>query len=391
MRKKAPHALVAFACCAVCIILGIRLWYGEPINAKPMPLPSLQSPTNGGDEVLSAALAKERAIIQPAREAREVPKGESSKETYNRFAARHKKMRKYQERQLSWSKPSGFEWDAACGYLQTRLLALCQPDDAEELALNTVESPQATQDDIIFGVKVLGVLAATGRPASQTALLKLIASNVNTPVVAAALDCLTSSDREGRYRDIYWSKCLEKSFEAIEFGPYWADQQTKVAIAQIHKELNTPAATNFYSKEAMERMAILESPSRSDQLDQLIADPWEFNERSAAAAYREPWALRMVQLSPTPETLSILRRRLDRGESEAAKSGNGPVGSTQRGYQDETHDRLYDECLLAYHVLGGKLNEIESARLEYYGYLGNPRERLNAMLAEDSSAKPKGK
>jgi hypothetical protein len=45
-----------------------------------------------------------------------------------------------------------------------------------------------------------------------------------------------------------------------------------------------------------------------------------------------------------------------------------------------TRDPFFDEVLVAFLSLGGKPNELETKRLTYYGYLGDPRARLQALL-----------
>jgi hypothetical protein len=298
---------------------------------------------------------------------------------------RHKAVLRNQPHS-AWSKKSGFEWDLAHGYLQARLLALCYPQEVEEAVLATLGNSQSTTEDVIFCTKVLGVLASQARPSSEAALLRVIESTKDETVIATALDCLMSHDRQGRYRAIYWSKCAEGVLRAFEFGPYWLDQQTKQTLTQIYERENTPSSPDFYSREALKRMAILESPERSSKLDRLVGDSWA-EQKSDDAQWQERWALRVVQITPSPETIGILRRRLERDESEAAGGVLGPLGPTQSGYMFATRDINFDEALLAYVALGGTPNETETIRLRYYGYLGDPKERLEALLAEDQPSK----
>src|SRR5262249_41150237 len=102
---------------------------------------------------------------------------------------------------------------------------------------------------------------------------------------------------------------------------------------------------------------------------------------------RQRWALRVVQKNPTPETIDCLRRRLESGESQAASEGKWTVGPTEQGYMESTRDLYFDEVLLTYFSLGGQLNETESTRLRFFGYLGEPKERLEALLAKDQQSK----
>jgi hypothetical protein len=295
---------------------------------------------------------------------------------------RHKSVRRNQPN-LAWSNKCGFEWDLGQGYLQARLLAFCSPQEVEEAAISTLENPQSALDDIIFATRVLGVLGSQGRLSAEAALLKLVNSKKDESLIATTLDCLMSYDKEGRNRAIYWTKCEEGVLRAFEVGPYWVDGQTKQTLSVIYDRKNTPSSPDFYSREALKRMAILESPDRTSKLDQLVGYAWSQEERPDDVQWQEQWALRVVQFSPTPETIAILRTRLERDEAEAAGGDLGPVQPTQSGYQLATRDKYFDDALLTYSALGGKLNEKERSRLHHYGYLGDPKERLAELMANE--------
>jgi hypothetical protein len=195
-----------------------------------------------------------------------------------------------------------------------------------------------------------------------------------------------SYDKEGRHRAIYWTKCSERQFDAFEYGPYWVDQQTKQVLTQINEKYDTPSTPDYSSREALARMAILESPQRARTLDQLISDSWDRKERPQDANLRQGWALRVARFNPTDRTVEFLRRRLDRDEVVAmgVEIADGqPLPSTHPGYCHAARDDYYDEALLTYVALGRQPNATETLRLRYYGYLGDPKERLEALLAED--------
>jgi hypothetical protein len=275
----------------------------------------------------------------------------------------------------------------ADGFLQARLLALCYPEDVETFILTVLGNPQSEPREILFCAKLLGVLAGKGKSSSEMSLVKIL-ETTEPNIVAAALDALLSQDREGRHRGLYWKKCSEGVLEAFEYGPFWTDGQTKQILNQIFERDNTPDSPAFYSREALDRMTILESADRAALLDQLIRDVWE-SPRAPNADFRQSWALRVVGMNPTPRTLELLRQRLTTDESQVSRfyveGSINPPGATRPGYQDDTGDTHFDLALLTYWRLGGKLNEFETVRLQYYGYLGDPKERLDVLLAEMTS------
>ena len=128
-------------------------------------------------------------------------------------------------------------------------------------------------------------------------------------------------------------------------------------------------------------MSILESSSRAESLEKLVSGPGEQGYPEGATPEREDWALKALRLNPGPKTLEVLKMRLQRVEESAIVRGTSkfePDPPTHPNYPLWV-DTFYDKLLVAYHELGGKLNEIETARLTQFGYLGDPKERLQAL------------
>ncbi len=276
----------------------------------------------------------------------------------------------------------GMGRDLLSGFAQGRLLALCEPDESERLALDILKNPQADRQDVLYAIRILGVLAALGRGAAETALIGLTRGE-DPVIVPLALEGLFAYDKTGRNRSFYWAACTSGPREAFGCGPYWPDAQTRQFLENRRDRFAAEKRADYRSKESLERMAILESSERSKALEDLLAGP-NVNAPPAPgwSQPRESWALNVVQKDPPPGILDAFRKRLDRGELAVVKTRleGAQIDPTHPGYCMATRDPFFDEVLVAFLSLGGKPNELETKRLTYYGYLGDPRARLQALL-----------
>src|SRR6185295_2025874 len=369
MRKaKTPFVLASAAIVIVCGALLIRLKLHPSAASKELHS-SAKAPRIGESSATGAAL-------QPGNEAsprESLSENEAgyAKATFTLLVDRHRSARiRLQEAALhsAWSgSHRSFGWEKAYGHVQARLLALCYPNEVESMTLKIIEDPQSSSDDLIFASRVLGVLASKGSSLAETSLMKLI-QGTNPEVVADALDELHSCDKDGKHRALYRVKCSEGMSQAFWSGPYWVDSQTKQTLTMIFERKSTRTDKDFASQEALERMGILESPDRSQRLEQLAsyrADPTDI---TAKRMRWQNWALRVLELEPTENTLEILRRRLEEGEVKAARMFIGesvpfePVDPQHPAYSTVTEDQFYDQVLLTYQALGGKLNPIQVRR-----------------------------
>jgi len=383
-RVKLPFLIAVVAILALSSFLVLNLTHRHPPvhattkNTGGADLRNVRLPSPSPVEKYAPSEAQDKQSQTSAP-------GESSKRSYSLLIVRHRSARK-RLAGVHEDNRSGFAWDTAYGYTQARLLALCYPSEVETLALETVKDNQATLDDLIFSAKILGILAAQGRKAAEVGLVGLLESTKNGEIIATALDSLMSYDKEGRHRGIYWSKCSQGQLDAFEYGPYWVDRQTKQVLMEIKEKRDSPNAPHYYVREALARMDILDSPDRAAKMDSFIADSWDPKERPENALLRQNWALRVCQFSPTDRTLELLRHRLDRDEGIAlgvpVRPNGQPAPSTNPGYAQAAGDDHFDQVLLTYLALGGRPNETESARLRHYGYLGDPKERLEALLKD---------
>jgi hypothetical protein len=147
------------------------------------------------------------------------------------------------------------------------------------------------------------------------------------------------------------------------------------------------ANLSFLAKEGLARLAILQSPDRDAKLDAILQSTYGESSRDSEGIHRQEWALREIEIAPTANTLDLLQKRLDSGSVAAkrfAESFGRTLDSTTRGFTHATGDEFYDQVLLAYQRLGGSLTEELQRRLIHFGYMGNPEERLQQMLNQQS-------
>ncbi len=305
------------------------------------------------------------------------------KNAFNDLLGRHRKARR-ELKGVATGNGNCLVWRETYGYIQARLLAICHPDECEKLASSAVAAG-APREDVLLATKMLGALASRGNGAAESALLKVTQSK-DPSVACAAMEELFASDKQGRHRALYYAKCLEGVREAFEYGPYWEDAQTKQVLEQIVAKSHKPDSPDYRAKEALHRMSILESKDRATRLEKILTRTPDPGEDLEDVLDRQRWALRVAQLNPTENTVETLRKRLELGEATAGAfhfENSEALGPTHPGYVDATRDEYYDEALLTYQALGGKLNEHQTRRLTHYGYLGDPGARLKDLLNKE--------
>jgi hypothetical protein len=379
------------------ILAGLALFLilGVFISRSRWSLPA--KPEDSTSQVDDRSLAnKKETDSARAREAHGIPSGLDGAGhneggifgvTFGELVAKHRKERK--RAKDSDDHLLGFGWSRRFGYVQARLMALCNTAEVEALASNLVSDSTSTQEDLILAAKVFGVLTREcGSKAAENLLVRLVQGK-DPEVVAVALDELFSNDKDGVHRALYWTKCSEGMLLAFWQGPYWPDGQTRQSLQSFFEMKSTPQTKDFASGEAIERMGILESPDRPQKLDQLLSSDPIPGDATGKKFRWQHWVLNVVRRNPTENTVEILRKRLENGEVNAARvliseERFPPIEPTHPGYSSATGDVFYDEALLTYQILGGKLNQFQEKRLRYYGYLGDPAERLAALIQEDA-------
>lgn len=380
MPKRAVPAVLGFALLAAILLVRLATSRsGERASTSHAPTPDTTPSVSSPPKIVEAKSPD--AAMNADRKAPNTPP--SPQATFASLIEHHRMVRK-KFAGIPEAGRDGLSWSHAYGLIAARLLAITHPDETEACAVAILSDPQAGEDDVLFSIKTLEVLATEGRKAAENALAQAAQSRKWT-TAHAALEALASCDKQGVHRGLYLNQLVNGTMEIAQLGPHWADAQTKSILQQLLNESTQPGKRkvgNFIS-EALARVTILEAGDRDGQLEQLIAyrrgTDWPVK-----AVHRQVWALRVVQMSPTPKTLEVLRERLDVAEVEAMgvleKDTDKKPRAAHPGYVHATGDDYYDQALLAYWRLGGKLNQVETQRLTHYGYLGDPRQKLQEIL-----------
>jgi hypothetical protein len=267
-----------------------------------------------------------------------------------------------------------FMLEARYGFRECRLFALTHPEEAESLARKTALEPGANADDIAASLYVLRILAQAGRPAALQTLHDIASSEVSDRGRLALAE-LGQADRDGAYRALYWKRCEEGVLEGYEAASNWPDPTTikvmeRITVFAAGKPDPWPDCA-WMAKETIAKVQILINPA-SDGLEKLLKDPKDNLSTS--------WAIRAGRFSKYPKLEEILRARLDAGLEEGKQSGSWELTHVTDGHLGSISDHDFDEVLVAFSELGGKLSDWESQRLRHFGYACDPKQRLNELV-----------
>jgi hypothetical protein len=329
-------------------------------------------------------VAPDASTIQPGEN---VPVASEIKEAFQALLAKHRVAReRIGVSPRTFVRRGQLDTQRALHYVEARLFALSYPEAAERLALEVSSSSTSGRDDLILVTRILASLAKQGRKASENGLLK-IASSDDPVAVADALELLADIDSAGIQDTIYAAQCQRPLLEAFFAGPYTASIQVKqtlrdIVAAQEGKSVSV-TLISAEAREALTRLEILEEEKGRSKIEQILKNtPIPDQIRSIDWT---PWALAVSRRRNDTSVLPLLRERLDLGETYAGSSleiDSAPLKATEHGYAHSTQDDYYDDVLLTYYALGGKLNKLETTRLTNYGYLGDPKTRLAELSAQ---------
>src|SRR5204863_2639202 len=124
------------------------------------------------------------------------------------------------------------DWQHTQHYVEGRLLALCYPELLESMVMRVTAQAEANSDDMVFAIRILGVLAQAGRKAAETTLAKL-SSGDNPIFVSEALEQLGAYDTSGLQSSLYATQCRKSIIEAFSYGPYTADQGVTKVVQEV--------------------------------------------------------------------------------------------------------------------------------------------------------------
>jgi hypothetical protein len=227
-------------------------------------------------------------------------------------------------------------------------------------------------------------------------MLAGLAKNGTDRWASLATDALIDADRAGNYRHVYWDKAREGHWGAIQSLGYWRDDTSLKILEQLasRPEAATPTELEVRARvdRSLRQLRILSNPDWEKSVGPFLTG------RGSQFVDWLPWALRVGVSMEMPEMTRLLRTRLDQSTAEFEKlyrsyqhipNGMDPVevpayrrAFTQSFLQAQT-DLYFDDVLITFARLRGKLLELETARLSALGYGSDPRTRLNELLAEE--------
>jgi hypothetical protein len=276
-------------------------------------------------------------------------------------------------------------------YFKGRLLTAAYPEILEGLLLSRAGDPTRSPYTRAFAVDRLGELYRSGRTHLEP-MLHGWALGPDRYLRGRAIAALAEVDATGRFLDLYRANCTEQGWEAFEAVSCWVDQTTVTEMERIVAQspgLQHPECElRLEAEEVLARLRILSSPDCDETLLNIL-------DRSDDLRDQFSWALKVGRRKQLPGLLDALRRRLQRVEyrlppdaSEAHRHDFaemerlcGPVSAQiARGESLVMQDRFYDAALIAYAELGGVLNDAERRRLTLFGFVGDPKTRLEEML-----------
>lgn len=273
-----------------------------------------------------------------------------------------------------------FDVETTSGVREARLAAKVFPEATEKIALSKALDPHADPYERGFAIAMLNFLGREGRPAALAAL-QTLARDADDRIAGPALAGLAASDKDGQYRQLYWDGCRRGLSTSFNLVSYWYDAGTVAEMTALRA-----AGTNPNAEQVLQRMEILGAPDWEQRLETVLRDP----ENGDLSALR--WVITVARLRQSTTLMRVLRDRLDLAHSEA-KEEWGKVGgqdkalsfetlmSTSPEFAAMTNDAVYDDALVAFAEMGGKVTELERRRLRESGYLCDPKERLAELLS----------
>lgn len=273
-------------------------------------------------------------------------------------------------------------------YLKGRLLTMAYPNVMEGILLARAGDPSQSPYTRVLAIDLLGNLCRSGWTGPEVVLHQLAASP-ELSISQAAIRELSAIDKNGRFLDFYRDRCrkVRSAFDAVS---YWYDPATVVGMNLVVGASPGEDASEFRlaAREVLVRQGILASPECGETLLRILEGRGE--------SHRLEWALKVARMKSLPGLLPALRRRLDRAQetlspnaSEAERHDYDLM--VRDGFNLERDvaegrvlslDHDFDLALIAFAELGGTLTAPERKRLIKFGFLGDPRTRLEELLGE---------
>jgi hypothetical protein len=240
---------------------------------------------------------------------------------------------------------------------ELRLLARAYPNSAARHATRIATDRGADFLNRDGAIWLLGLLAQAGRKDVEAELVGL-AHDPDPLVANSALSRLAEADDLGVHRALYREQA-PGSWVAVRALSFWPDPATE-AILRPLAAAEPGGELRLTAEDALRKLALLSSEEGRAALLEM------------KDSMSTRWAVRAARIHALPGAVAALRRRLD-----AAPLASYLIQSTI----PSRDDKFYDDVLVTYHRMGGRLSEREDQRLRYFGYVGDPVERLAELYA----------
>jgi hypothetical protein len=361
---------------AILVIALVALWTryrdSEDVTGKRSGTPlSFSQPSGGKGSASPPATPSPKPLpITPSLKSLRI----DFKRVWEDFLERRKEMFQYGDGN------SRFEKEKLRLLREARLFALAYPEEAQKLALPVALDSTRDWLERCYAVDVLGFLAKNGSTEALSALLSL-GRDGDVRVSDTAIQGLSMSDPDGKYKDLYFERCRAGSYEAFEIVSAWCDPGT---ISEMKSYLGGPNEDD--AAEVLRRMDVLASGNWEEQIIGIL------RRQSTTLLHPFDWAMEVMKRRDPSTLRQVLRDQLDQAltggrnfweEFHVSKRFEDAFPS-QPNIGKEVGNRRYDDLLVAYWGLGGELKDLERARLREFGYACNPGERLAELLDEQS-------
>lgn len=279
------------------------------------------------------------------------------------------------------------------GMTEGRLLALALPEVVEPLLTGIAGDTSRDAQDRLFALRLLGVLSRSGRKGAESTLMRFAYSE-DRDLAGTSITELHQQDFHGSYRDVYFRGCKSGVIESFDALSRWADPENVALMKKLTLLDRETSRLPDCARRVLDSYAILQASDWQSRLSTILKDT------SGLDGSQTLWALGVAQARQMPELHAALRQRLDddflRAQSElestskrlARKLGilNDQGQNAESRYSLEPLERelgncYHDDLLIVFAASGGELRVRERTRLQRFGYQGDPKKRLQEILA----------
>jgi hypothetical protein len=268
---------------------------------------------------------------------------------------------------MCWGPITRFANEAISGETALRLFALGYPEVAESWAAKVAPDPGSPPWERPPAIRLLGHLASAMGGAPESVLMRLC-RDADGETHLLAEEVLVKADPEGSHRELYRELARAGDAPAAEALSFWRDPEAITILEDgpawvFHPYHGRPVDP----RNALTRLKAFEGGTWEGMVKEAIVG------QLPLLSAHFTWAVR-VGLERRPAWFgAALRERMG---TEYA-SGRFRFLKDHQAYVDSV---VVDDLLVALSEIGGPLSEDEQQYLRNYGYLGEPRQRLDEWL-----------